>query len=159
MSVTPNLGLITANVLGDGNDDFQTWSQEMGGEVNSNMVKIDTAVGANNDAIAALSSSLATFSEFTNRQGASATNWGDHGSTNYAVSGAKIQFGSKPISAPQAEITFPVPFSNPPQIIWSVNNVVGGANALGTVWADRFTFLTTDDTGFGFVNWMAIGPE
>jgi hypothetical protein len=163
-SETTNINLDVFNVVGDGNMDFQTWSQKIAGEVDSNMVKIDDAIGTINNEIGTingeidtLASSLAVFSEFTNRQGASATNWSDHGSNNYVVSGAKIQFGSKPISVPQAEIVFPVAFSNPPLIIWSVNNIVN--SALGTVWADRFTFLTDDATGYGFLNWIAIGPE
>lgn len=46
MQTTVNLNLKVYNTTTDGNMDFQTWSQDLAGEIDSNMTKIDNAVQA-----------------------------------------------------------------------------------------------------------------
>jgi hypothetical protein len=159
MSVTPNIGLITANVLGDGNDDFQTWSQEMGGEVDSNMVKIDTAIGTINGEIDDVVASLAAFSELTNRQGGSATNWGVAGTTNYVPPAMKMQCGTIVVPAvlDTVFLTFPTPFAGSPVVVFGSNTFGVRYNPPDATGVTIFNETPQEEAVW--VSWIAVGPK
>lgn len=104
-----------------------------------------------------------------NRQGGSATDWFDHGTTDYEVSDAKIQFGSK-ISANgggddgQILVTFPEAFSAEPIVICQpyAASTVDITFIVGTVSSTQFAGRVWYNDAYAnnvVVFWLAIGPK
>jgi hypothetical protein len=169
-SKTTNLDLDVFNVVGDGNMDFQTWSQKVAGEVDSNFVKVDVAIGSINDTLDTVDTTLNELSNrptISNRQGGHASDWSVSGNNNYALSSVSIQVGSNQIGISgggtfgTVSITFPVPFANVPLVFAS--GLLDGWVNITNYSATGATFMITVPVASGlpsihYFNWMAIGP-
>jgi hypothetical protein len=170
-SETTNINLDVFNVVGDGNMDFQTWSQKVAGEVDSNMVKIDNAIGGINETLVTVDTALNELSNrptISNRQGGSATDWSVDGNNNYALSSVAIQVGTNNLGIPggatfgTANITFPVPFANKP-LVYATATAFDGWITITNNSATGTTIMITVPVASGlpsihYFNWMAIGP-
>jgi hypothetical protein len=162
-SETTNINLDVFNVVGDGNMDFQTWSQKISGEVDSNMVKIDTAIGTINGEIDVIDESLTTFSKLINRKGGDPTNWGVPGSTSYTLTGARIQIGSLVLAEAGVPVYvyFPVVFSGSviPQISWSGTGTYNAASpTVAEVYSQGMDHLAVIANKPCTVYWSVYGP-
>jgi hypothetical protein len=165
-SETTNLNLDVFNVVGDGNMDFQTWSQKVAGEVDSNMVKIDNAVGEINNSIETLNTEVDTLSNSTmleKRQGGSPTNWQIEGTSNFTVTTkTMLQAGmaTGPGVGSYIVVTFPVPFASTNNLfVFTQTVALDGSAMASTVGLVTSTNFRLYCPAAYPVQWFAIGEK
>jgi hypothetical protein len=173
VSETTNLNLDVFNVVGDGNMDFQTWSQKVAGEVDSNMVKIDDAVGVINGSIATINDSmtdinseidaLANSPMLEKRQGGSPTNWQIEGTSNFTVT-AKTMLQAGMATGPgvgsYVVVTFPVPFASTSNLfVFTQTVALDGSAMASTVGLVTSTNFRLYCPAAYPVQWFAIGEK
>jgi hypothetical protein len=101
-------------------------------------------------------------SPFTGRQGGSATDWSIAGTTNYIMPPVRIQAGVVNVVSGSATVTFPVAFSQPPNVIPAPKTTNARMASVSGVSASGFTINLYADDGSAAsdnVNWLAIGPK
>lgn len=102
-------------------------------------------------------------SKVTNRQGGDATDWFLPGTTNYAITSARIQIGAiYTLSTGAVTVTFPVAFSGAPMLYVTCNGAVTGQYIVwGSIAAGSFAVSLYNAAGSrinGSIQWLAIGP-
>ncbi len=120
--------------------------------------------------------------QFYRRQGsASATHWGEGGTTNHIPGAVRIQAGESSFTIPvgsqsiEQTITFPVPFSGYPLVFANASDIFASASgkaATATAYGNGTSAATsmliraarpegqaTTSTYSGSVTWLAVGPE
>jgi hypothetical protein len=98
-------------------------------------------------------------SKVTNRQGGSAGAWDEPGSLNFAVTNARIQIGSKSIPVAETTITFPVPFSQIPIVVFGVITGTQPVTAIAEITGKGIDGFTVRSNQILNLEWLAIGPE
>lgn len=102
--------------------------------------------------------------QFYRRQGGNATDWSVSGTTDYTPTTVRMQSGTNQTDGSGARnITFPVAFSNKPQVFALAVIDAAAAPAVTNVTATGCTIKLWSDSGdkiaFGTFFWLAIGPE
>lgn len=97
------------------------------------------------------------------RQGGSATDWSNPGTTTQTPAMVRMQAGvyTASASASPVTITFPVAFSQPPIFVATGNGDVNIVT-LSSITSSQANIIVRDRSGSyngGVVNWIAIGPE
>ena len=99
----------------------------------------------------------AALANLSNRQGGSATDWNTAGTTNYALTTAKMQCGAASLDA-GGVVTFPVAFSQKPIVFLTTGQGDAAYFSILTLSATQFSVAQTSGTGAKVVFWIAIGP-
>lgn len=92
----------------------------------------------------------------TRRQGGSATDWDEYGTTNYTPTAVRMQVGKCDSPGASLTVTFPVAFSDAP-LVWITTNDPAYPGAVTGAFYNGFTANGLQASVM--VSWLAIGPE